>query len=445
MMKRFVLFILSLVCIGLMSCGGSPTAAPPPAQIPATIAPTTAPTNTPAKIDSPFSTPTAAATNLEPPSGDPFEFVKSAVLAQLQAKNFRATSKTHWGNGAQSQTVVEYIAPDRVHAIFPTGQEQIAIRGKGAWVKTTVDWQVAPPEAEADMLATFTPEALEAILALAKQETVRYVGIEQLNGKPMFTYTYDLKVDANDTTTARADTTVWIDVRDRRQTQVQSRAYSNTQAGVQSIVTATYEYDIPLTIEPPSIASTDLRPPAGDPFEFLNKARLAPSQAKSYRKVTNIEGGDGQTRYGLVEYVAPDRLHLILGSEELIGIKGKGAWVKQAESWVRASPEIEAALFSVSPTGAPDESFASIKRDTVLFIGVQQLNGSPMFVYIYESEIDTGSGTKRPAKAKVWISALDHRVYQTQIVTDSLVKKGTKDKATTTMEYDIPMTIEAPQ
>jgi hypothetical protein len=241
MMKRIVITVLSLICIGLMSCGGSAAPAPPttsatPPIVPAaTDAPTIAPTQTP----------------IQPPAGDPFEFIKSATLAQLQATSFRATTNLESGDGTKSQLIIEYVAPDRIHVNLGGGNEQIAIKGKGAWIKENDTWEASPPGSEAILFSALSPESAEQTLANTKIDTVRFVGVELLNAMPMFVYTYESEIDMGTGATIQGMNKVWIGVVDRRVHQVEATTNSIVKEGAQDRVIATYEYDIPITIEAP--------------------------------------------------------------------------------------------------------------------------------------------------------------------------------------------------
>lgn len=190
-------------------------------------------------------------------------------------------------------------------------------------------------------------------------------------------------------------------------------------------------------------STTDLQPPSGDPFNVLKNATLAEIQAKSFRQTTTIVSGDGKTSQLMIEYVAPDRIHLVSASGEQIAIKGKGAWVKHADKWQASAPAMADVFFqALSPAGI-DELLKTIQVKSVKFLGPELLDGKPMFVYQYETSIDLG-GQSIKGTSKMWIGALETRAYRVESISDSIAKPGTQDKTTSIYLYDIPITIEPP-
>lgn len=259
-MKRLLFLALSISGIVLMSCGGSPaptpttsspvvptiaqsqpTTAPAPTQAPAQ--PTTAPESTPAPQ------PTTAS-NIEPPSGDPFAILKNATLAELQAKSFRATTTIESGDGKTTELVIEYVSPDRIHVISSSG-EQIAIKGKGSWSKKGDKWEAAPAGMENILFQALTPEALDEQLKMIQANTVKFVGADLLDSKPMFVYQYDTVVDIGNNQSIKGTSKIWIGALERRAYRVESVSDSLSKPGTQDKITAVYIYDLPITIEPP--------------------------------------------------------------------------------------------------------------------------------------------------------------------------------------------------
>src|SRR5262249_4717999 len=141
MMKRILIFV-GIVSLFLAGCGGNaaPTSAPPtsaPAPLPAIVQPTNPPppTQAPSSTEGPAPTavsaqatdtmepttevqptaaaqptsaaqPTAATGDLQPPSGDPFDVLKNATLARLQAKSFRTTTTIESGDSKPTNLLI---------------------------------------------------------------------------------------------------------------------------------------------------------------------------------------------------------------------------------------------------------------------------------------------------------------------------------------------------
>lgn len=269
-MKHLLFLILVILSIVVVACGGnsapSPTVAATtnaPAPTEADVQPTNAPAPTQAAptsapqaaqtASSPTSAATAAATTgsqLEPPTGDPYDIIKNATLAQLQSKSFRATTSVESADGTKTQILIEYVAPGSIHVNLGHG-EQIAIKDKGAWIKNGDKWEAAPPGMENLLFAMLSPESIQAILKNIQVSSVRFVGPDVLDGKPMFVYQYDTLIDLGSNQSIKGTSKAWIGALDHRAYRVESLTDSVAKPGAQDKTTATYEYDIPITIEPP--------------------------------------------------------------------------------------------------------------------------------------------------------------------------------------------------
>ena len=157
----------------------------------------------------------------------------------------------------------------------------------------------------------------------------------------------------------------------------------------------------------------------------------------------NLVGSESQTL--LLEYVKPDRMRIVQSDgTEQIAIKGKGMWKKVGDTWESQGAEMADLLFGFIDSSAVEETLKSIQIDSVKLVGPELHNGVPTFVYTYNTKVDLG-GVTNNGTGKVWIGALDGRVYRADSESDSIASPGKKDTTTATYEYDIPITIQAPQ
>lgn len=255
MKNLLFMMLLGLIVLGNACSAPAPTRAPSPTNAPAPTQAVSQPTNVPDATDvpvQPSTVPTVPQSggSVEPPSGNPFDVISNAFLAQLQAKSFRATTNIEPASGDPSQFIIEYLAPDRLHVITD-GEEQIAIKGKGVWSKEGDTWEEAPSGFAEILFAALTPESVQKTLKTVQVNSIRFVGVEQLDGKPMFVYEYESVVDAGGGNSIQGKSKVWIGATDRRTYRVEAVADSASKPGAQDKTTVTYEYDIPLTIEAP--------------------------------------------------------------------------------------------------------------------------------------------------------------------------------------------------
>lgn len=246
-MKQLLLYAVLLCTFVLAACGGSPAPANPTAapssgsdSLPATLVPAAtqvAPT-------------TAANTSVEPPSGDPFDVIKNATLAQLSAKSFRAKTIITHADGTISNLLIEYVAPDRIRVVTDEG-EQIAVKGKGVWLKEGDTWEAGPPGMENLFFNALSKESVEQTLGFVTVSSVKFAGPDLLDGKPMFVYTYDSRVDLGNNNFINGKNKAWIGALDRRVYRLEGENESTNEPGKIDKTVITYEYDIPITIEPP--------------------------------------------------------------------------------------------------------------------------------------------------------------------------------------------------
>lgn len=195
---------------------------------------------------------------------------------------------------------------------------------------------------------------------------------------------------------------------------------------------------------PTTAAGGDVKPPEGAPSDVVSKAMLNVFNADSVRAKTLISFG-GQKQTLVLEYIKPDRMRLVQGEDgEQIAIKGKGMWKKTGDTWESQGAEMADMLFGFIDPAAVQETLKSIKVESVKFVGPELLDGKPTFVYTYETSVDLGGVTNKGV-GKVWIGALDGRIYRADSESDSLSSPGSKDTTQAIYEYNIPLTIEAPQ
>jgi hypothetical protein len=266
-MKRFVYITATIVGFMLAGCAGSPAPTSAPATALPTIGgrtatvaqPTTGamgaaqPTNTTSSSGGGDATATPEGGNLpQPPEGDTYEFIRRAMLAQLEAKSFRATTVTEDGSGAKGTIVIEYVAPDRLRVVQGTEQEMIAIKDQGLWRKSAdTEWEAQGGAAAAFMFAQIEPAAIESNLKLIDVESIQFAGTELLEGKPMFVYEYTSSLQGGNET-MKANNKLWIGAVENRPYRLETSIDSPVTPGTKDKILVTYEYDLPLTIEPPA-------------------------------------------------------------------------------------------------------------------------------------------------------------------------------------------------
>jgi len=186
-------------------------------------------------------------------------------------------------------------------------------------------------------------------------------------------------------------------------------------------------------------------PPSGSGLDVIRQATLNQLDAESFRATTKTETADGTTSTLVLEYVSPDRLHLALdGTTEQIAIKDVGAWSKTGGAWSVLGDAASANMvFGMIAPEQIETQLQQIDADSVEYVGTEDVNGRPAFVYEYTSTFDLG-GQSVTSENKVWIDAEDQRTVRLEQTSNSLLVEDGKDTVQVEYEYDIPITIEAP-
>ena len=163
------------------------------------------------------------------------------------------------------------------------------------------------------------------------------------------------------------------------------------------------------------------------------------------RAKTTIDSSDGKQTTITIEYVKPDRVRVIQpDGGEVIAIKGKGAWQKTGDKWQPMGTQAADMFFTFLEPAAIEEMLKLIQVDSVQLVGPELLDGKPVFVYTYKTKIQS-AGQPIEGSNKIWVGAVDGRAYRVETTSESLVNKGKQDHTLATYEYDVPLTIEAPQ
>lgn len=178
----------------------------------------------------------------------------------------------------------------------------------------------------------------------------------------------------------------------------------------------------------------DTTPPS-DPKAAVLEASQKFMALKSFRG--NIDA-DAETPYKQqVEYVAPDRYHVVYRdaagavTETVMG--GKDAWVKSGDSWNKMPGDT-----SPTPTirnSWTEEALKSISD--VKFEGEESLNGKPALVYTYKVVTVVGNFL---TKRKIWVSK------STGVPMKSVVEysNGPIKTLTNTFDTESPVKIDLP-
>ena len=193
------------------------------------------------------------------------------------------------------------------------------------------------------------------------------------------------------------------------------------------------------TNESPAAASAPASPavaPSADPLEDVARSMRAQMEVKSFRvRMEFSYSGNSNTR--VVEFVAPDRFHMISDKNEVF-IVGPATYMKGPKgNWQRVPMDVNAMIQSFRDPQIIDE----VRKSTnAKFIGPDTLDGSPMLVYEYT--MSNAFGTNSTSTTKSWISATDGLPRRLEI--DGEIDSMKARAVNTYYDYNADIKIEPP-
>jgi outer membrane lipoprotein-sorting protein len=156
----------------------------------------------------------------------------------MAIKSFRATMD---GEGqTPMHTELEFAAPDRYRMRMANSMEVVII-GRTTYMKVGDKWQkmqLPVENAIGEMRTTFTKEGMKWI------SDVKHTGDDTVDGKPAYVYTYHGKAPNN---VGENDSKLWIAKSDGLPLKIEA----TYKSGNLRSMTIEYDYDTPVTIEPP--------------------------------------------------------------------------------------------------------------------------------------------------------------------------------------------------
>ncbi len=187
-----------------------------------------------------------------------------------------------------------------------------------------------------------------------------------------------------------------------------------------------------------------------DPRGAVTRAMGAMLAAKSYRArwVTSSSSGTNSTT--ILEYVAPDRYHMVREAERSAGninkietiIVGQKTFMKMGDGpWRKFPVNVGELIAQFRDPKVIDELSKSAE---IKFVGPDTLDGSPTMVYQYTYSDPQGKGFK--TTAKTWIGVANNLPLKTESEGESEVMgKTLNSKSTITYyDYDADIKIERP-
>jgi outer membrane lipoprotein-sorting protein len=182
--------------------------------------------------------PSAPASSEFAPSAEPRADIEKMAERFLSVGSFRATMS---GEGdVPMKNDLEFVPPDRYRIKTGTGMEMIII-GKTSYMKLGDQWQKMPMPLDStisDMRSAFNKEGMKWF------SDVKYAGDDTVKGREAYVYTYHGKGPDN---VGENDSKLWV----AKSSGLPLKIEAKYRSGNLKSMTIEYDYETPVTIEPP--------------------------------------------------------------------------------------------------------------------------------------------------------------------------------------------------
>jgi outer membrane lipoprotein-sorting protein len=172
------------------------------------------------------------------PAGNPRGEIEKMAERFMAVNSYRAEMN---GEGDMPmRTELEFIAPDRYRIKTGNTMEMVVI-GKKTYMKLAGRWQemdVPLDNSIADMRSSFNSEGMKWL------KGVKFEREGSLNGKAAYIYTYQASAPDN---SGENHSTLWLD----RSNGLPLRIVATYKSGNLRSMTIDYDYETPVTIDPP--------------------------------------------------------------------------------------------------------------------------------------------------------------------------------------------------
>jgi outer membrane lipoprotein-sorting protein len=196
---------------------------------------------------------------------------------------------------------------------------------------------------------------------------------------------------------------------------------------------------------------TILTTPVAQSTEPISKAQQALLEVDSFRISTTITETGGTIMTATLEFVLPDRAHILTDASEIIVIGTTGVWMREPGSQWQNLPGgsvVGEAFMGMIDPAEVNTALQSIDPGSVQSLGTETLNGKTMNVYQY-STTDVSGSEGLAGSTKIWVGADDGLPYRTETMTSgsgTFAGEQLSGAATIVQEYEYPtdLKIEAP-
>ncbi|MCU0510015.1 MAG: hypothetical protein MUC34_16855 [Anaerolineae bacterium] len=174
----------------------------------------------------------------------------AASKAQLAQEAFRATIIGVEPDATETTTVLEIRPPDSFRLV--TADAEFIVVPDGTFIKESGgEWQKSPMSMSGMMSQILSEQSMEQLIKDTQPDDLKFAGVDMIDGKPMWVYTYTDQEDVGGQLVDTASKT-WIGALDKLPYRVEATSKSGEETSTSTI---TYEYDAGIEIEAPQLSS----------------------------------------------------------------------------------------------------------------------------------------------------------------------------------------------
>lgn len=214
-----------------------------------------------------------------------------------------------------------------------------------------------------------------------------------------------------------------------------------TEAPTATEVPAPTETTVPTETPAPTEAPALPEMPSLSAADAIRAAMRAQGTGGPYHAESTIVSADG-TSILSADVIPPDQLHSTInvdGSTQEIVITGGQMWLNDGSGWGEPMSGEAVTAFLSQLLNDPDSSGMTLTNEQ--FVGVETLNGSPVWVYTYTQTLETG-GTPIVSESRLWVEITTGLPLKVEGTGTAF---GITSTTTQVITYDDSITISAPQ
>lgn len=190
--------------------------------------------------------------------------------------------------------------------------------------------------------------------------------------------------------------------------------------------------------------------PQGNPLDNVVKAENSFVRSQSATLKMDVTSPDGVTDSTRVDYVAPDRMHVVVQAEsqrdEFIIIKGQGTWANVKGEWQQSTVDDSPIAFALFDQNVVTSLSQALTSDNVAYMGPDSINGQPM--YVYKFTVTNSPAPTNPLISNgtymIWLGSSDGQPYRLQGTFTNPSGQG-MDSVSANMTYTPVTPVQAPK